>query len=124
MADRATAPLVLANGNLQIGDNGQLDMDSTVQSRALVRLKARRGKYYHDPTFGSRLFTRKTLRAAEQHALGDCEEALKPLIDAGEIEKLEIGTLEQRPSGMILMELLVHVPRETLLKISALPIGR
>lgn len=124
MAEQATTPLVLANGDLDIDDAGQIEMDSTIQSRAMVRLRAKRGSYYRDRTFGSRLRTIKTLRAAKRNTLKYCNEALKPLLDAGEIKRLELGSLELRPSGMILAEILVHVDEKTVLKISALPIGR
>ena len=112
-----------AQGDGEVDAQGHLVEDSTIASRVTVRLRARRGEYYRDRTFGSRLHELRTLEQAQAGFLPACEEALKPLVDAGEILRLEQGAFETRPSGMVAAELLVYVTEEEVLRIAGLPLG-
>ena len=112
-------------GDYQIGPDGACIEDPTVRTRALVRLRTRRGKYWADPTMGSRLWERHSLEDARAHALSDSLEALKPLLDTGEILAVELGPdgVYQDADGTIAFQLLVRVDEETIITLSALPIG-
>ncbi len=118
-----TSIFITPQGDAEIDSNGLLVEDTTIQSRVNVRLMANRGKYYRDKDFGSMLYTRKNLHDAETHFGSDCEQALKPLLDSGEIIRIEVGGIETDPGGQFRGQLLVYVTEDEVIKISGLPIG-
>lgn len=103
--------------------DGSLTEDNTVQTRALIRLLTRRGQYWKDKDFGSRFWTLNTIREARRQTLPMAQEALKPLTDTGEIQEIELVSLETTANG-IRAHLSLHVSQEELIEISNLPIGR
>jgi phage gp46-like protein len=119
-----TALFLNAQKDLEIDStDGSLVTDATVQTRALLRLLTRRGQYWADKDFGSRWWTINTIGDARRQVLPMAEEALKPLLDTGEILRVELAGLEVTPNG-IRGHLLLHVTYEELIEISNLPIGR
>jgi len=119
-----TTIFIGADGRCVVDSNGHLTMDDTVASRATVRLRARRGEYYRDRTLGSRLHTIETIEQAEREFLTMCEEALKPLLDSGEIVRLEQGAMEVDPGpGLFKAQLLIYVEEEEYVEITGLPLG-
>jgi phage gp46-like protein len=103
--------------------DGSLVEDSTVQTRALMRLLTKRGKYWADKNFGSRWWTINSIDDARRQVLPMAREALQPLLDTGEIEKVELIALQTTANG-IKAHLALHVPYEELIEIRNLPIGR
>ena len=119
-----TALFLNAQKDLEIDTtDGSLVEDNTVQTRALMRLLTRRGQYWADKDFGSRWWTINTIDDARRRVLPDAKEALKPLLDTGEIEKVELVGLQTTPNG-IKAHIAIHVPYEELIEIRNLPIGR
>lgn len=118
-----TCILINSDGDAVINTDGTLTEDETIQSRVMVRLMAKRGQWYKDKNFGSNLHKRKTLSSAEANFYQDCELALKPLIDAKEIRKIEVGGIETDPGGQFRGQLFVYVSEKEVVEISGLPIG-
>jgi len=119
-ADQQTVFLTY-DGSPVVDDNGNLTLDSTVQSEVLVLLFGRRGEHYRDDKRGSRLHTIKTVGQAEREFLPMCREALKPLTDTGRILRLEQGLLETTPDGFVGAELLIYLTEEEHIKLRVLP---
>jgi len=119
-----TSVYITPRGDCLVDSEGHLVEDATIASRVTVRLRARRGEYYLDKNFGSRLHTIRTLQDAEREFLPMCEEALQPMLDAGEIVRLELGAFEAKQGpGAFLAELLIYVTEEEVLRIAGLPLG-
>lgn len=112
--DHRGAPVLDALGNLTL--------DNTVQSEALVLLFGRRGDHYRDKSRGSRLHQIKTVADAERDFLDICNEALKPLIDTKRILRLEQGALETDPGGFVGAELIIYITEEESIKLRVLPL--
>jgi len=91
--------------SLYVNDQGDYEttttgirLDTTPRTKCLLALKAKRGAYWFDPDYGSRLHTRKTLRDVQRSAQDDCQEALQFLVDRGEILGVEVTRIEQDPT--------------------------
>lgn len=107
-----------------VASSGRIVRDGTIASRAMLRLRARRGSCYYDSELGSRLHELKTLEQARRKFLLYCKEALKPMLDAGEIKGLTLGGFETDAAGVVLAQLLVQVSEEEYVKLETLPLGR
>lgn len=103
---------------------GGLKSDQSVVTRAYLRLQTRRGSFWRDPTFGSRLFTIQTLENAGPKVQRFAEEALAPLVEAGEILSVEVGRLAINPTtGGLFAHILIGVPRDRSIEIANLKLG-
>lgn len=84
-----------AHGNLDTDGVGRLVRDETgIVSRAIARLKIRRGQWIGDANMGSRLHQIETTAEFRRRAEDVIREALQPLIDEGSIQDVVVGEPE------------------------------
>jgi len=115
-----------SSGNYEIGPDGACIEDTTVATRATVRLMTRRGLYWSNKDMGSRLHLLRTLRDARAKVVTYAKEALQPLLDTGELLSVELGqdgVYEDVDRGMFCCQLLLEVEPGVIVELSALPIG-
>jgi phage gp46-like protein len=115
-----------SRGDYVLGSDGRTTEDTTVATRATVRLMTHRGEYWADKNLGSRLFLLRSLEDARAGVLKFAREALQPLLDTGEILSIELGAdgvYEDVDRGMFVCQLLLEVSEGTIVELSALPIG-
>lgn len=122
LAAEKTQVYIGPTGDAVVDASGHMVEDTSIASRVTVRIRARRGEYHLDRNFGSRLHTRKTVSEVQQHLLSDCTEAVQPLIDAGEILRLEQGVMETTPMGGVFAQLVIYVSEGEVVRISGLPL--
>jgi phage gp46-like protein len=102
-------------------DAGGLRLDTTPRSKCLLALRARRGAYWADPTYGSRFREIKTLEEGQQNAEYYAREALQFLMDRGEI--LDVHVTDVRidvDTGWMAVAVSIKVTREDLVNIAIL----
>ena len=103
---------------------GELIRDYTARSRARFRLTCRRGKYWADLSMGSLLHTINTLGQARRQALAFCQQALQPMIDAGDIDAVSITDIEEDPiKGTLAMAVLIDIPEGEAVDLGLIPVG-
>lgn len=102
---------ILDGRDYSISSSGKLTRDYTIASRARMRLLARRGEWLYDPTMGSRFHTIKRQDRAEADCAVFAVEALQPLINEGEIIKVEIGEIDfDAKLGALAVEIFITTP--------------
>jgi phage gp46-like protein len=114
------------DGDYVVGPLGACVEDPTIRTRALVRLRTRRGQYWGNPKLGSRLHELRSARDAEAQVLAMAKEALQPLLSTGELKSVELGpsgVYQDVATGSLFCQLLLTVDEETIIALSALPIG-
>jgi len=85
---------IAPDGDARIDSAGHLVTDATVHSRVLVRLRAHRGAWYRDATMGSDLHKLELTKQAKAKVDATVQDALRPLVTAGEIDKVELSELD------------------------------
>lgn len=122
--DQAVGLFVDFDRDLVADDFGGLVFDQSIVTRCYLRLQTRRGSFWRDASFGSRLHTIETLENARPRIQRFAEEALEPLIQSGEIVGVEIGRVEINPTtGGLFAHILVNVPRDRAIEIANLKLG-
>lgn len=93
---------------------GQMTFDpaGNIMNNVYLSLVVRRGSWFQNPDFGSRLHlleraknTQKTAALAEEY----CREALQWLIDTGRATKIDVHTERDRSQDLHRLKLLVEV---------------
>jgi len=105
------------HGDYEISSTG-LRLDTTPRTKALLALKAKRGFYWFDKTYGSRFHTIKTLEDGQRLAQPYAEEALQFMIDRGEILSVRLHDIEQAPdTGTLKIHLGLEVSKDDIVDI-------
>ena len=85
---------------------------TTIMNNIYMSLKVKRGSFFADPLFGSRLHllqrAKNTHRTA-QLAVGYCKEALQWMIDTGKAKSVEVYVQRDRTQDLHRLYLLVKV---------------
>lgn len=105
-ANLGTGWYINSDGDNETTNDGRLKRDNTILTRALIRLKVRRGQWTLDPNFGCRVWTIETTKNAGRLAETYIREALQPMIDDGSIDTITVGNVKVRePDGGLYVEI-------------------
>lgn len=122
--DRPYNALVNDSGDNELDDRGQLVRDYTIATRCTFRLQCQRGKYWADNEMGSRFHTIKTLRDAKTKVLPYAREALKALIDDGDVLSVGVGEIEvDYKNGRLAAQIFIDVPGENFIDLGLIELG-
>jgi phage gp46-like protein len=78
-------------------DNGHLVLDDTPATAARMRLLTRRGQWFADPEFGSRIHTIKTTKNIAATLELFAREALAPMLEDGQIQSIDQVLIQVDP---------------------------
>lgn len=85
--------LASATGSNTLTGRGRLQRDETIASRARRRLMTRRGEWFADTDFGSRLHLLPSMKDAQRRVEDIMLEALQPMIDDDSVLEIIVGEL-------------------------------
>lgn len=89
-------------------------MDGNLLNNIYLSLMVRRGAFFQNPDFGSRLHLLKRAKNTERTealAVEYCKEALQWLLDVGRVTKIEIITERDRSLNLDRLKLLVEATK-------------
>lgn len=108
---------VNAQGDYETTTTG-LRLDNSPRTKALLALRAKRGHYWYDLNYGSRLHEIKTLRQGMELAQAYCTEALQFMMDSGEVLAVEVVEVEQAPAtGALLIHVALTVSEDDIVDV-------
>jgi len=111
--------LVTDQGDLQVNADNQLQRDQTLTSRCLLRLRTRRGSWFDDSEFGSRIHEIQIDKGAQRLLQDAITEALEPLVDSGELLTIEVATESFIPElGFIAGNVFLTAPTRVAINLS------